>query len=135
MTTLDIYKEEYDIDVENDIYQNKYEWFCGVIFNIVTYDSYLDELFAKKIIEVCEVILNKTNFEYIKDETNYTNYIIVCQLLKSKNWLDWGTSIRGAWFMTGPYGDPILSRRITSSGVQVDFHVDNIKALIDFVKE
>ncbi len=76
----------------------KYTWAAREVFNLCTYDSCLDELFVNTILEVCKVILGGTNFEYIKDEQNYTKYILVCQLLDKFHWIDWGTSIRGAWF-------------------------------------
>lgn len=135
MTTLEIYKKEYDISVDLGFCKNKYEWVSDAVFNLTTYDDGLDELFVKKIIEVCEAILNRTNFEYIKDETNYINYILVCQLLNSKGWIDWGTSIRGAWFMKIPSSKPIISYRVCESKDPVYFSVDDLKTLIDFVKE
>lgn len=98
MTTLELIKTDYELCVQCDIFQTKYEWAASSIFNLATYDGDLDELFVKKILEVIKVILDGTNFEYIKDETNYRAYILVCQLLKEMNWINWGSSIRGAWF-------------------------------------
>lgn len=76
---------------------SKLEFLASETFNLTTYDSELDELFVSKIIEVIKVIIKGENFEYIENEQNYINYILVCQLLDRLGWIDWGTSIRGAW--------------------------------------
>ena len=94
----EIYKSRYIEFCENTCCDTKYEWAAREVFDLTTYDGELDELIVKKIIEVLKVILDKTNYEYIKNRENYINYILVCQLLDKFNWIDWGTSIRGAWF-------------------------------------
>lgn len=76
---------------------SKLEFLASETFNLTTYDSELDKLFVSKIIEVIKVIVKGENFEYIENEQNYINYILVCQLLDRLGWIDWGTSIRGAW--------------------------------------
>lgn len=76
---------------------SKLEFLASETFNLTTYDSELDELFVSKIIEVLKVIIKGENFEYIENEQNYINYILVCQLLDRMGWIEWGTSIRGAW--------------------------------------
>lgn len=99
MTTLDIYRAQYETQKEllGKEY-SKYEWAALNIFGLVTYDSGMDELLVKNILEVCKVILKHRNYEYINNENNYLKYIIVCQLLHNLRWIEWGTSIRGAWF-------------------------------------
>lgn len=94
----DLLQEIYEKRKEQ--YGNEYsklEFISSEVFNLVTYDSELDELFATKIIEVLKVIISGKNFEYIENKQDYINYILVCQLLDKMNWIDWGTSIRGAW--------------------------------------
>lgn len=66
----------------------KYEWAASRIFELSTYDSELDELFIKTIIDVCKSIINRTTFEYMEDHMMYVKYIIVAQLLNSFNWLE-----------------------------------------------
>lgn len=119
---------------------NKYEWAAREIFGLTTYDGYLDELFVKKIIEVSKVILKRQTFEYIKDENNYITYIVVCQLFEHFNWIDWGTSIRGAWFdgqeRHNEKAKAILDVNITAcGGGEIPFTRDNLKALIEFIEE
>lgn len=124
----------------------KWEWASSVVFGLVTYDGYLDEKLVRKIIEVCKVILNKENYEYIEpDESNYTNYILVCQLLDRNGWLNWGTSIRGAWFeedsdskllIEDEYwnfnADAIGGRSYVD--LRVKFSEENLREIINFIE-
>jgi hypothetical protein len=99
MTTIDIYKAHYEeVCSWHDDEYDKYEWAANYIFDLTTYDAALDEKFVKDILEVCQVIIDNYNYEYIEKEENYIKYILVCQLLNNFNWIDWGISIRGAWF-------------------------------------
>lgn len=148
MMISDIYELHYHDYCENTCCETKYEWAANEIFDLTTYDGELDELFAKKIIEVLKVIFDGTNFEYIKDRTNYINYILICQLLNEFNWIEWGTSIRGSWIETWHPNckvRPILEEHITTSyadGVEKE-HIfpevrctkENLKALIEFMED
>lgn len=84
--------------------ENRNQFLGSYIFDFTTYDNDLDEYFAKKMIEVINAILTQTTFDYIKDESNYLNYITMCNMPFLKNKLEWGASIRGAWFDN--YGYP-----------------------------
>lgn len=153
MTTVkDLYKAHYDFYCECFSHddRSKYEWAASGVFDLTTYDSSLDELFVKDILEVCKVIRDNKNFEYIKNEQNYIKYILVCQLLDKFHWIEWGTSIRGAWFdgyhpnlttrpiieqngwskyndETGEWEEHILD--------EVRFTEENLKAFIEFMEE
>lgn len=156
MTTLDIYKVNYEEEcTRREGGYTKYEWAASNIFDLTTYDGSLDEKFVKAIIEVCKVILDGDNFEYMMDERNYVKYILVCQVLDRFHWIDWGTSIRGAWFERenfAPYGatEPIVSKDIleeckwwsaedgewTEHVVNaVPFTIDNLRDLVTFMEE
>jgi hypothetical protein len=74
------------------------EWLSDYVFDYTTYDSGMAELFAGKTVEVCRVIANRVNSDYIKDDENYKWYLLVCNLPFLNRQLNWGTSIRGAWF-------------------------------------
>ena len=147
MMISEIYKTRYAEYCENRYGYTRYEWAASEIFDLTTYDGELDELFAKKIIEVLKVIINKTNFEYIKDNTNYINYILVCQLLNKFNWIEWGTSIRGAWIETyhpNVKTHPILEEYTVTRYVdgkwedsvypEVRCTEENLRALIEFIE-
>lgn len=68
------------------------------IFDFTTYDGAMDELLAKKMIEVIDCILNRKTFDYQNDDANYINYITMVNMPFMKDKIEWGTSIRGAWF-------------------------------------
>lgn len=83
-----------------DTYFNEQEKKCiflsDAIIGITTYDDGLSAEFGKIVLDTLIQIKNRSTFEYIKDETNYKNYILSCNFIES--WLEWGSSIRGAWF-------------------------------------
>jgi hypothetical protein len=70
----------------------------NAIIGITTYDDGLDLEFGKMILETLNTIQKKQTFEYIENKENYRKYILSCNFIK--DWLDWGSSIRGAWFNT-----------------------------------
>lgn len=71
------------------------------IFNFTTYDDEASALFASKALEVCAAINDRKTFEYITDSENYRWYLWLCNTPFFANRLDWGTSIRGAWWNFG----------------------------------
>lgn len=77
---------------------------CSVItmsFGLITYDRSVDAIFAENIVQVLEAIRDKTTFDYIKDKHQYLKYLVVVNLPIIHNLLNWGGSIRGAWFDLG----------------------------------
>ena len=132
--SLDVFKREYEAYKEFGTFESKYEWAASHIFNLATYDSSLDELFVKKILEVCKVILERKNYDYIEDDANYITLIGVCQRLDSFGWIDWGTSIRGAWF-DDSHRSPMLNCTAFEDSVEVYPCEESIRALLDFMEE
>jgi hypothetical protein len=79
--------------------RSKLEYLSEMVFDFTTYDSKVDELFAEKMIEVLECILNSKPFEYQqKSNEQYINYLTMVNMPFLVDKLEWGTSIRGAWF-------------------------------------
>ena len=68
------------------------------IFNFTTYDGEMSELFARKAVEVCAAINNKLTFDYIKEPNDYRWFLLMCNIPFFAERLEWGTSIRGAWW-------------------------------------
>lgn len=69
------------------------------IFKFTCYDDDISLHFGEICTDVVKAIKNKTTFEYIeKSHQNYIDYIMVVNLLDWAHIIDWGTSIRGAWF-------------------------------------
>lgn len=69
------------------------------IFNFTTYDTGMTEFFARKAVEVCNAINTFTTFKY-QDESpeNYQWFLVMCNMPFFVDKLNWGTSIRGAWW-------------------------------------
>lgn len=116
------------------------DYLGNFIFDFTTYDSDMSELFATKALEVCAAISDKATFEYIKDPEQYRWYLVMCNMPFFVGRLDWGTSIRGAWW-TGSVtldtyalwldGNPLPpSMELTSE----QWH-EFVAAMIEFAKE
>lgn len=77
-------------------YDSKIVFFVDGMLGLTTYDRSLSEKCGKKILGIIKDIYNKKVFEKIIDSEYYYEYIIYCNFII--NWLEWGTSIRNAWF-------------------------------------
>lgn len=72
------------------------------IFDLTTYDSEVDEIFTEAIVSVLEAIRDKKAFEYQREsKTKYLTYLLVVNHRMIHPLLNWGTSVRGAWFELG----------------------------------
>jgi hypothetical protein len=89
------YKEQSQMGLE---LESKIEYVGNVIFDFTTYDGEIDVLFANRMIPVLKSILDRETFEYIKDEEQYINYLTMVNMPFLVDKLEWGGSIRGAWF-------------------------------------
>lgn len=142
MTITELYEAHYKDYCEfldqDDYKHTKYEWAASEVFDLTTYDSSIDELFVKKIVEVLKAIRDRKTFDYIKDENNYITYLAVCQLLTRFNWINWGTSIRGAWFdgyQASAGTKPIIDMNLEKYGcTEIRFCEAHICALINFLE-
>ena len=110
--------------------KNKLQYLGDYIFDFTTYDSNATELFAKNMLEVIDVIINQTQFEYIKDEAKYLNYLTMVNMPFLSNKIEWGTSIRGAWF--DEYGHP--ADKVNHYKFDFDLKIDKKKINV-FMKE
>ena len=92
--------EQFPDNESLDTYFSQQEKKCiflsSAIIGITTYDDELSKEFGKMILDALIQIRDRTTFNYIKDKENYKNFILSCNFIK--DWLEWGTSIRGAWF-------------------------------------
>lgn len=74
------------------------------IFGFTTYDDAAATLIAEKMVEVCRCILDKSTFDYQeKSKEHYMAYLTMVNMPFLCDMLEWGISIRGAWF--DDYGD------------------------------
>lgn len=77
-------------------------WLVDEYFNLTTYDDDISQEWGDAIIEILGVINDDNNFDYINSsDENYKKYLMVVNLLEQEQLIDWGTSIRGAWFDFG----------------------------------
>ena len=84
---------------ENEPDTSRLSFLANDIFEIHTYDSEKDELFAGKMVDVIEALVNK-NIQRYQDtsDQNHTWYLLMAHFPWLGDKLSWGTSIRGAWF-------------------------------------
>lgn len=69
------------------------------IFDFTTYQSDMAELFGLKALEVAEAITDATTYAYHgASEENLRWYLIMCNMPFFALRIEWGTSIRGAWW-------------------------------------
>lgn len=85
---------------------SKIEFLARYVFDFTTYDSDMDQLLGQKAVEVCRALSSRTTHGYIKVPENYRWYILMCNMPFFAPRLDWGTSIRGAWW---GYDQPALT--------------------------
>lgn len=81
---------------------SRLEYLSDYIFDFTTYDGGMAELFARKALEVCAAINDRRTFDYIKDEDGHRWYLLMVNMPFFAGRLDWGTSIRGAWWAHEP---------------------------------
>lgn len=77
---------------------SRLEFAADYIFDFTTYSKEFSELFAAKALEVCAAISERSTFDYIKDPDNHRWFLLMVNMPFFAKRLDWGTSIRGAWW-------------------------------------
>lgn len=91
--------EDYKEDLQREYPpKNKLQYLGESVFDFTTYDGDMDELFASIMIEVIDCILQRKTFEYISDAAKNIQYLLMVNMPFMVDKLDWGGSIRGAWF-------------------------------------
>lgn len=82
--------------------ESRLEYLGDHIFDFTTYDGEMSALFARKAVEVCAAINNQLTFDYIKEPNDYRWFLLMCNMPFFAERLEWGTSIRGAWWAGRP---------------------------------
>ena len=100
MDYLKLLEYSYEIEKENSECppETRLAFLSESIFEFTTYDGEMDAFFGRKAVEVCAAINNHQTFEYIEDGDNYTWFLVMCNMPFFAERLEWGTSIRGAWW-------------------------------------
>lgn len=117
-------------EIQPDGEMGRTEYLSDYIFDFTTYESYMASLFAKKAIEVCKAITDRETFEYIKTDENRQWYLIMVNMPFFVKKLDWGGSIRGAWW---DFREPIVMSQMV--GIPLDQWDNFIRAMIEFQLE
>ena len=97
--------------------ESRLEYLGDHIFDFTTYDGEMSALFACKAVEVCAAINNKLTFDYINEPNDYRWFLLMCNMPFFAGRLEWGTSIRGAWWAHN--GTTLSSYGLWSEGEQI----------------
>jgi len=120
MDYLKLLEESYREQQREDALLSRLEYLSVHVFDFTTYDSSLDDFFAEKALEVCRAITVGETFEYIKDDENYKWFVAMCNMPFFADKIDWGGSIRGAWWsMYGGFKFEIESCGLWQDGRQL----------------
>ena len=137
----DSYKET--ADNRDDPTLEKLEFLANDIFGFTTYENVVSSMMAKKALEVCKAISDKKTFDYIASEEGNFWYLVMVNMPFFENRLEWGTSIRGAWWdLRGDKEFIIESCGLFSDGEQIlELKLNNsewikfIEAMANFSEE
>ena len=105
MDYLKMLETSYKIEQEEDQYLSRGTYICENILGVFTYEYKLSEEFGKKFVEICSLISRREVFEYIEREDNERWYLIMVNFPFFSNRIEWGTSIRAAWWADSSNGD------------------------------
>ena len=120
--------------------RTRYEYICD-LFDITTYCREISEYIGKKVMDVCEAITDGTTFEYIRSDENHVWYIVVCNFPFIYPKLNWGGSIRGAWWDHGVQFKFDTCDLMVDGEQECDWCLDRdewicfIKAVVEFSRE
>ena len=98
MTYLKLFEDGYVMTCDRG--ESRLEYLSDHIFEFTTYDSEKAEHFAVMALEVCQAIQQGKTFEYIKDPARYMTFLLMVNMPFFSRRLNWGTSVRGAWWDT-----------------------------------
>lgn len=82
--------------------ENRAAFLSEYIFDFTTYDDEKSEEFGNQALNVCQAINERRTFEYIKDPENYHWFLVMINTPFFARRINWGTSVRGAWWDISP---------------------------------
>lgn len=89
---------EYAPELNNPHPLSRYAWLAENVFDVTTYDNAASDWFGRVILRAALAVTRRTTFDYIKDKDHYRDYLIAVNLPFFADRLEWGGSIRGAWW-------------------------------------
>lgn len=78
--------------------ESRLEFLADVVFQFTTYDGAMSVEFAARAVQVCTAITERATFSFIEDPECYRWFLLMINMPFFVGRLDWGTSIRGAWW-------------------------------------
>ena len=98
MNYLKLLEHSYKIELQTHKI-SRYEFLAENIFNFTIYDGGMADQFGRRSLEVCQAINTQQTFEYQKKgPANYLWYLVMVNMPFFADRLEWGSSIRGAWW-------------------------------------
>lgn len=92
------YEETKSFGQDRDM--GRLEYLADYIFDFTTYDSEIAALFATKALEVARSINDGATWAYFEgNPENYKWFLLMVNMPFFQGRLEWGTSIRGAWWV------------------------------------
>jgi len=85
-----------EYNLKNNMDTSQLEFIGENIFGLTTYESEIMEDLTVKCLKTCKAITNRKTFDFVAE--NEMDYITAINFSFFENKLDWGTSIRGAWW-------------------------------------
>jgi hypothetical protein len=96
---LELLERSYEIECREYGDMSRMEFLGDCVFEYITYAPGVTEFLAKKTLDVCLAISNKTTFDYINiSDEDHIWFITIVNMSFFSRKLNWGTSIRGAWW-------------------------------------
>lgn len=82
------------------------QYLAEFLFDFTTYDDGMSYRFGKMAVETCRAITERKTFDFIKEcDANYMGYLTMVNMPFFADKIEWGTSIRGAWWCIDPCYD------------------------------
>lgn len=94
----ELLEHSFRMERERDDEISRLTFLSDQVFDFTTYDDEVSDLLAGKALEMCACISENDTFGYASDAGNYRWFIIMVNMPFFARRLDWGTSIRGAFW-------------------------------------
>jgi hypothetical protein len=104
--------------------ESRLEFLADDIFDFTTYDPEFAKKLARHAVDVCDAINTTTTFTFIENPENYSWFLIMCNMPFFARRIEWGTSIRGAWWNCFPESHFTLPTCALFDG---DVHIEHPK--------
>jgi len=89
---------EYAAELDNPHPLSRYAWLAENVFDVTTYDNAVSDWFGRVILRVALAVTRRTTLDEMKDPMRGREYLIAVNLPFFADRLEWGGSIRGAWW-------------------------------------